>query len=67
MNDELDIRLRVGECGRSSFTLIYEIVNAATGHRVADAKTVSVTFDYATGRPMPIPEATRALLDRGRG
>ena len=66
MNDELDIKLRVGECGRSSFSLIYAIVNAATGRTIADARTVSVTFDYATGRSMPIPEATRALLEKGR-
>jgi acyl-CoA thioester hydrolase len=65
VNDELDIRLRLSACGRSSFTLLYTIVNAATGQAVADAKTVSVTFDYAAGRAIPIPEATRALLQRG--
>jgi acyl-CoA thioester hydrolase len=66
LDDELEIRLKLGECGRSSFTLIYAIVNAADERRIADAKTVSVTFDYATGRSVPIPAATRALLEKGR-
>jgi acyl-CoA thioesterase FadM len=29
-------------------------------------KTVNVTFDYAAGRTMRIPETTRALLERAR-
>jgi acyl-CoA thioester hydrolase len=66
VQDELDIRLTLGACGRSSFTLLYAIVNAATGNAIADAKTVSVTFDYAAGRAVPIPEATRALLETAR-
>jgi acyl-CoA thioester hydrolase len=67
MNDDLDIQLTLGASGRSSFTLHYAIVNAATGQPIAGGKTVSVTFDYATGRSIPIPEATRALLERSRG
>ena len=66
MDDELDIKLKLGEVGRSSFTLVYAIVNAATGQRIADGRSVSVTFDYAVGRSVPIPEATRALLEHGR-
>ena len=42
------------------------IVNAATGKAIADAKSVSVTFDYAIGQPVPIPEATRVLLETAR-
>jgi acyl-CoA thioester hydrolase len=61
VHDELDIRLQLGECGRTSFALIYAIENQS-GIRVADARTVSVTFDYATGRKIPIPDATRTLL-----
>jgi acyl-CoA thioester hydrolase len=67
MDDELDIGIKVADCGRSSFVLLYAIANAASGKRVADAKTVSVTFDYAAGRSVPIPDATRALLEKGRG
>ena len=66
VQDELEIRLTLGDCGRSSFTLLYAIVHAATGTSIANARTVSVTFDYAIGRAVPIPEAVRALLETGR-
>jgi acyl-CoA thioester hydrolase len=66
MHDELEVRLTVGDLGRSSFTFHYEIVNIASGLRVAAGKTVNVTFDYAASRSIPIPESTRALLERMR-
>lgn len=66
VHDELDIRLTLTDCGKSSFTLQYAILDVATGKRVADARTVSVTFDYLTGRPVPISDATRRLLLGGR-
>jgi acyl-CoA thioester hydrolase len=67
VHDDLEVRLKLADCGRSSFTLAYAIVNAATEKRLADARTVSVIFDYTTGRPAPIPDETRALLETGRG
>jgi acyl-CoA thioester hydrolase len=62
--DELEIRMAVSAIGRSSFTLAYEIANVASGVTIADARTVMVSYDYAAGRPMPLPEATRELLGR---
>ena len=67
VHDELEVRLKVGDIGRSSFTFLYEIVKVASGQRVAEGKTVNVTFDYAAGRTIPIPETTRALLEGVRG
>jgi acyl-CoA thioester hydrolase len=67
IHDELEVRLNVGDIGRSSFTFLYEIVNVANGRPVADGKTVNVTFDYAANRTIPIPDDTRALLERVRG
>jgi acyl-CoA thioester hydrolase len=66
VHDELDIRLKVGDIGRTSFTFHYEIVNAGTGQRVADGKTVNVTFDYTANRPVPIPDSARQLLEQAR-
>jgi acyl-CoA thioester hydrolase len=60
--DELEVRLSVGDIGRTSFGLMYEIVNAATDAKLADGKTVMVCFDYAAAKPIPIPDATRSLL-----
>jgi acyl-CoA thioester hydrolase len=62
--DELEIRLTVGDLGRTSFGLIYEVVNAATDQKLADGKTVMVCYDYAANKPVPLPDATRALLEK---
>ena len=59
--DLLHIHLGVAAIGRTSFTYEYEIVDAA-GALVATAKTVIVRFDYAAGKPVPIPEDLRQIL-----
>jgi len=64
--DLLEIRLTVADIGRSSFVLAYEILNVESGARLADAKTVMVTYDYDAGRSVPMPPRTRALLERHR-
>ena len=64
--DELEVRIGIGEIGRSSFTLLYEIVQAGDGRLVAAGKTVMVSYDYAAGASTPLPDATRSLLDRLR-
>src|SRR5688572_32571838 len=72
VNDQLDVCVKVGEMGRSSITLVYEVVNAKTGQVLANSKAVLVTFDYEAQRPMPIPEDVRQLIveklgaDRGQ-
>src|SRR5476651_231648 len=65
--DELEVRLNIGEIGRSSFTLAYEIVQAGSDHLVATGKTVMVSYDYAAGASVPLPDATRELLEEVRG
>jgi acyl-CoA thioester hydrolase len=65
--DQLEVRLNVGDIGRSSFVLTYEVENTSTGNLVAEGRTVMVTYDYEAGRPMPIPDATRELLELHRG
>ena len=61
--DQIEVRLRVGDIGRSSFTFVYEIVNPRTDERLADVKTVMVVFDYEAGKPAPIPPDMRAVLE----
>jgi acyl-CoA thioester hydrolase len=65
--DAIEIRLKVGDIGNSSFHLIYEMVNLSSGKRLADARTVMVTYDYEAGRPVPMPDRTRVLLEGYRG
>ena len=62
--DELEIRVAIGDIGRSSFALRYEIVHAATDRLVAIGKTVMVSYDYTAGASVPLPDATRSLLQR---
>jgi acyl-CoA thioester hydrolase len=64
--DELEVRVRVGDIGRSSFTLEYEIAKAGADVQVATGKTVMVSYDYEKGASMPLPDATRALLQQIR-
>jgi acyl-CoA thioester hydrolase len=65
--DDLEIRLEVGEIGRSSFTLKYEIAQATSGALVAVGSTVMVSYDYSAGKSVPLPDAARELLERLRG
>jgi acyl-CoA thioester hydrolase len=60
--DELEVRLKVGDIGWSSFGLEYVIVHVAKQHLVATGKTVMVSYDYAAGKSVPLPDAARALL-----
>jgi acyl-CoA thioester hydrolase len=62
--DELEVRVRVGKIGRSSFVLTYEIAHAGSDRLVASGKTVMVSYDYDRGASMPLPDATRDLLHR---
>jgi len=64
--DSLEVRLYVGEVGRSSFQLAYEVVNLAAQRTLAEARTVMVTYDYAAGRSIPIPAETRQVLEQAR-
>jgi acyl-CoA thioester hydrolase len=61
--DELEVRLNVGEIGRSSFVLIYEIVAVAGERVIANGKTVMVTYNYDAAKSVPMPPETRALLE----
>ena len=64
--ETLEIRLMIGELGRSSFRYEYEIVDDK-GRTVLTAKTVQVMYDYTAGRPVPIPDDIRRLLSPGPG
>jgi len=61
--DEVEVRLRVCELGRSSFVLEYEIVRPEDERVLASAKTVMVSYNYAAGRSVSLPQETRILLE----
>ena len=65
--DELEVRVGIGDIGRSSFTLIYDIVHVVSDRLVASGKTVMVSYDYEKGASVPLPSATRELLEKAKG
>jgi acyl-CoA thioester hydrolase len=65
--DELEVRVGVGDIGRSSFVLVYEIGLAGSERLVASGKTVMVSYDYERGASVPLPPETRDLLQRLKG
>ena len=65
VHDELEVRLRLEKIGRTSVTLGYEVVNRETGVTLVEGRTVNVTVDRQTRRPIPVPEDTRTLLMHG--
>jgi acyl-CoA thioester hydrolase len=61
--ERLLIRLRVDSIGRSSFIVGYEILSARTREVVAEAKSVQVAYDYASGSSVALSEDMRAKLE----
>ncbi|HYZ18716.1 MAG TPA: thioesterase family protein [Gaiellaceae bacterium] len=60
MGDELEIGVRPVGVGTKSFELAYQVRARETV--AAEAKTVLVSFDYETGRPVEVPQAWREVL-----
>jgi acyl-CoA thioester hydrolase len=61
--DPLEVGVRVGSLGRSSFTFEYRIWSE--GERlVAEGVTVQVIFDYEAQRSAPLGDDLRAKLSR---
>ena len=62
---------RVGWIGRSSFSMEYRLETVETLHGaarlVAHGETVQVMYDYAAGRPEPIPDDVRAQVEAFEG
>jgi acyl-CoA thioester hydrolase len=60
MGDEIEIGVRPANVGTKSFELEYEV--RAGDAVAAEAKTVLVSFDYASGRSIELPESWREAL-----
>ncbi len=63
VGDVLDVKLRAGHIGRSSFAFEGQIVQRRDGTVVAEAKTVQVMYDYGQGRSVPMPDDVRAKIE----
>jgi acyl-CoA thioester hydrolase len=59
----LEIRIDIAAIGRTSFTYDYEILDEEN-RSVASARTVQVMYDYATAKPVQIPDEIRQKLQK---
>lgn len=60
--ESVDVRVYAGRIGRTSFTLLYEIIGSDGETRYADGQTVMVWVDRATGQSQPLPQFLRRVL-----
>jgi len=60
LDETVEIGVRAARFGTKSFDLEYEL--RAGGRLVAEATSVCVGYDYASGETVPIPEAWREQL-----
>jgi acyl-CoA thioester hydrolase len=60
--ETVDVAVRCIALGRSSCTLELRLTEQKTGRLVAESRNVIVQYDYAAGRPAPIPERFRRLI-----
>ena len=66
-DDVLVVFARVSNFGRTSFTTQFEIRHKAEGRLVAQGRTVHVTLDDKTWKPIPVPEAFRITVREFEG
>ena len=63
---ELEIRIFAGPVGRSSFTLVSDIVNGRDASECfTTGEFVTVWMDYEAGKSVPVPDGLRAVLTGG--
>jgi len=62
MGEKVLVQLGVGRIGRRSFDLEYRMT-AGDGRLIASAGTAMVTYDYESGRAIPIPDDLMYLLE----
>ena len=60
LEDDVKVGVAVTHVGRTSFTFTYRV--EASGRLAAEAETVQVSYDYAAGNPVPIPDDLRSRL-----
>jgi acyl-CoA thioester hydrolase len=60
--DTLEVRIRLGQFGRTSLGYEYDVVRVGDEALVAAAKTVQVWFDYDANRPAPFTGDVKAKL-----
>lgn len=62
--DSVRVGTRVTRIGNSSFDMEHRVVSRATGALAAEVSSTLVALDYATGKPVRVPEEIREAIAR---
>ena len=62
LGEEVEVRTRCSRIGTKSFDLEH-VISASAGRVVVDAKSVLVSYDYALGESVPVPDELRDRLN----
>ncbi len=62
LQDAVRLRMTVTDISRSAFRFLYELFDPRDGRVYVEAETVQVMYDYAAGRPVPLPPGDAAVL-----
>lgn len=65
LDDLLEVRCRISEKRRASFTFAYEITHAETGELIATGETRHACWDPQTQKMVPLPDWLKALMAEG--
>ena len=60
--DEVVVETRVDRIGHTSFTMSHRMTVESDGRLAGDVQTVLVTYDYASARPIPLPDDWRRRM-----
>lgn len=63
-NQRLVVQTAVSRIGNSSFQVVHEIKDAASGELVAKGQASAVHFNFKTQKSEVLPEANRQLLEK---
>lgn len=64
--ERIDVWLGTTKVGRTSIAMDYEMLDDK-GTLVAKGKSVMVTYEYSSARPIPVPDWCRAKLEEYEG
>jgi acyl-CoA thioester hydrolase len=61
------VGVRVTRLGNKSLTMEYRLEDGLTGQELASGSTVLVTYDYHSGRTVPLPPEWRETISKFEG
>ncbi|PIE44098.1 MAG: thioesterase [Gammaproteobacteria bacterium] len=61
--EQVKVDVAVANFGGKNMEMFYQVVNAESQKKIAQAKTGIVFFDYDARQPAPVPPAFRAVFD----